>query len=59
MKKKQLKKLKLNKNTISKIGAEKIQGGGTHPGYSTACDSSLNLECNLGCATGDCQTQGC
>ncbi len=48
MKKKQLKKLKLDKNTISKIGAEKIQGG-TGTGD---CDSSVHdNNCNLACAT--------
>ncbi|WP_271766317.1 hypothetical protein [Aquimarina algiphila] len=49
MKKKQLKKLKLNKNTISKIGAEKIQGG-----VSGHCNSSIpDLQCYFPCATAE------
>ncbi|WP_165583362.1 hypothetical protein [Aquimarina atlantica] len=57
MKKKQLKKLKLNKNTISKFSAQKIKGG-----VSNECDSSFRpFECPLGCATAVtiCATNDC
>lgn len=58
MKKKQLKKLKLNKNTVSRLSAQKIKGGGV----SGACGSSfLPLQCPLGCATAVtvCATNDC
>ncbi|WP_158237240.1 hypothetical protein [Aquimarina sp. MAR_2010_214] len=50
MKKRQLKKLKLNKNTISRINSQKIKGG-TGTGD---CDSSIAPNCNFACATGTC-----
>ncbi len=56
MKKKQLKKLKLNKNTVSRLSAEKIKGG-----VSGLCTSSIpDLQCPLACNTaGVCASLQC
>ncbi len=56
MKKQNLKKLELNKNTISKFNAQRIKGG-----VSGECTSSIDpYQCPLACATGGtCRTVEC
>ncbi len=49
MKKKQLRKLKINKNTISKLSAQKVTGGAMNSGPCTS--SVVHDHCVLACHT--------
>ncbi len=54
MKKRNLKKLSLEKSVISNLNLKKITGGSqlclqTIQGAPTECESSLNHECNFAC----------